>query len=85
MPVRIGPYVETRSVHDLQRMLEQALNHDAALKRGELDSEVEGEAEAFATALQNELIRRIGLHALTQRVASSPVWSELAHGLGLDR
>jgi hypothetical protein len=47
--------------------------------------EREAEAEALATLLQTELIRRVGLHTLTAQVATIPMWSEWAMGLGIDR
>lgn len=83
LPIQIQPYVQTHSAEELQQTLEQALSQDGVLKRSCHASDAEQAAEAFATTLQNELIRRVGLHALTSTVASLPVWSELAQGLGL--
>ena len=48
------------------------------------ESAREREAEALAAKLWGELMRRAGLHALTHRVATAPLWSDLAFGLGLD-
>jgi hypothetical protein len=45
----------------------------------------ERDAEEMATLIQNELIRRAGLQALTARIATAPLWSSLVFGLGLDR
>ncbi len=45
----------------------------------------EQQAEDMAMLLQNELIRRAGLQALTARIATAPLWSNLVFGLGLDR
>jgi hypothetical protein len=45
----------------------------------------EREAEALATLIQNEIIRRVGIQNLTRRVTSLAVWTELAIGLGIDR
>jgi hypothetical protein len=45
----------------------------------------ERDAEEMATLIQNELIRRAGLQALTARIATAPLWSNLVFGLGLDR
>ncbi len=44
----------------------------------------EREAEALAEALQSEIIRRVGLQALTKQVSTSPVWSDIARGLAID-
>jgi hypothetical protein len=85
LPIEIGRYVEARSAEEFRQTLEYALSQETVLKRGGRDSDEERQAEEFATALQNELIRRVGLHALTRKVASSPLWSEMARGLGLDR
>lgn len=42
-------------------------------------------AEELATAIQQELIRRVGLKMLTSQVATAPLWTDLALGLGLDK
>ena len=42
-------------------------------------------AEELATVIQQELIRRVGLKMLTSQVATAPLWTDLALGLGLDK
>ena len=84
LPTQIGRYIDAHSADELRQTLEHALSQDSVLKRSRYDSDEERKAEEFATALQNELIRRVGLQALTRKVASSPLWSELARGLGID-
>lgn len=44
----------------------------------------EREAEALATLIQNEIIRRIGVEALTGEVATAPIWDKLGYGIGID-
>lgn len=49
------------------------------------DSDEERAAEDLASTLQASIIEAVGLQALTSRISSSPVWSELVYGLGYDR
>jgi 1,6-anhydro-N-acetylmuramate kinase len=44
----------------------------------------ESEAEALATFIQNKLILRVGIEALTKHVATAPFWSEAAPKIGFD-
>lgn len=83
LPLCIADYVQTHSAEAMRGALEHALSQPEVLKRDGHDSDTEQAAEAFATALQNELIRRIGLKTLTRQMTTSSVWSELAVGLGL--
>lgn len=62
--------------------LEEIIAH---LRAEQENSYEEQEAEAVATAIQNEIIRLAGLRALTRQVATTPLWEELVYGLGLDR
>lgn len=54
------------------------------MRANQEDSYEEREAEDVANAIQNEIIRCVGLHALTRQVATTPVWSDLARGFGID-
>ena len=74
--------VDSEDIGSLIRALRLVLMRDVS----ELDkSPDERAAESLAGSLQQEIIHKVGLHALTQRVATSPVWEDLAYGLGLDR
>ncbi len=71
--------------HDIVPIGEAEEDLVATLMRAsERNGYTEREAESLAEALQNEIIRRVGLQALTKQVSTSPAWSDIARGLAID-
>ncbi len=65
-------------------VLQQAISGVLLRSQSGANSPEEQEAEAIAEAIQNSLIRSVGLAALTHSGVTAPGWNVFAEGLGLD-
>jgi hypothetical protein len=62
-----------------------AISDGLLMRTAARDTEEERAAESLAADMQAAIIEAVGLQALTSRISSSPVWSDLVYGLGYDR
>lgn len=65
-------------------VLQQAISGVLLRSQSGANTPEEREAEAIAEAIQNSLIRSVGLAALTHSQVTAPGWNVFAEGLGLD-
>lgn len=70
-------------IDDIESLSPEVLSR-ALQRSGDEPSAEDREAEALAAAIQQELLRRAGIEALTADVATAPQWRELVRELGID-